>query len=177
MAGIIDTYAKSLYEVVLDEQKQTKEMLEQLAVVNQVFAENKEVYKLIATPILNKSERIDILDKLLGGKVDVLLLNFLKVLLENHKIGELPKVVKAFKGIYNRDNNILEVVAVTAKPLSENQREKLLEKLNKDTGKEIELSQKIDPSILGGLILKVENKEINASVRERLNDISRLIRA
>jgi F-type H+-transporting ATPase subunit delta len=76
-----------------------------------------------------------------------------------------------FRARYNEKMNILEVTAVTAEPLSARLREKLVDKLGKVTGKKIVLSEKTDKSIIGGIVLRYANTEIDSSVKTRLDKL------
>lgn len=176
MAEVDFTYAVSLFELAKEENKE-KQVFDQLQAVSDSFKQNPDIYKLIATPALSKEERVDVVDKVLKDKVDPMVVNFVKVLVSNQRINSFNETVKAYKEHYQKVNNIVNVVVTTAKPLSDTQREKLLEKLKVQVQKPVELTEVIDLNIMGGIVLKIDNKEINASVKERLNDISKAIRA
>ena len=103
-------------------------------------------------------------------------LNFLKILTEKGYIRHFTGCCNAFKRQYNQDNGILEVTAVTAAPLSDELRRKLSDKLSTISGKTIDLTCRVDPSTLGGVRLDWDGKQLDGTVRRRLDDIRDILR-
>lgn len=107
------------------------------------------------------------------------LVNFLKILCEAGILPELPACARAYRDRYNQDHNILEVTAVSAVALDESARSRLQEKLQRITGKTITLTEKVDPSVLGGLRLDLGGTRLDGTVQGRLerlrNEISGVV--
>lgn len=114
-----------------------------------------------------EKERCALLDKAFEG-AHPYLVNFLKLLCEENLIWELPGVLRAYRDRYNEDNGILEVTAVSAVALAAPAREKLLAKLQKMTGKNVVLTETVDPSVLGGLRLDMGGKRLDGTVQRHL---------
>lgn len=167
-------YGESLYELARDEQVLT-EMLDQLHMVKELFRANPEYVKLLSLPGIPKKERCDIVNESFGGKVNQYLLNFMKILVENGTIREISGCEDAFRRRYYEDNGITAVTAVSAAPISDELCEKLKTKLSAATGKTIELSVKIDPSLLGGIRLEMDGKRLDGTVRSRLDDVRKTL--
>ena len=175
MTQAANTYAQALYDRAKDEGL-GKTVLEELSVLKTVFAENPEYSKLLSAPDLPKQERCNILDEAFRGKVHPYVLNFLKILTEKGYIRQFPACCEAYRGFYNEDNGILVVKAVSAVALSAQQIEKLTAKLEATTGKKIDLHCSVDAATLGGLRLSYDGKQVDGTVRNRLDSIGKLLK-
>ena len=168
MTELAKRYGGSLYELAAEENL-TDELLQQLrTAVNSIEAE-PQYLRLLSTPSVPKKERCALLDEALApGGVHRYLLNFLKLLCEEDLLGELPGCLRAYQDRYNVDHNILEVTAVSAIALTAPSREKLLAKLQKMTGKNIVLTETVDPAVLGGLRLDMDGTRLDGTVQRHL---------
>ena len=175
MAQAANTYAQALYDLAKDEGL-GKTVLEELSVLKTVFSENPEYSKLLSAPDLPKQERCNILDEAFRGKVHPYVLNFLKILTEKDCIRTFPDCCDAYRGFYNEDNGILVVKAVSAVALSEAQKQKLTEKLSAITGKTIDLQCSVDAAQLGGLRLNYDGKQVDGTVKNRMDAIGKLLK-
>lgn len=169
------TYGEALYELAREEGVD-EEILAQMELAVELFAENPQYPDLLSLPSLPKEERCGILDESLRASVHPYLLNFLKILVEHGTIRQLPGCEEAYRLRYNDDHGILEVTAVTAVPLDEELREKLHSRLEQKTGKRVRLRTKVDPAVLGGVRLETEGRLLDGTVRSRLDDIQALLR-
>lgn len=115
----------------------------------------------------SQKERCALLDKAFEG-AHPYLASFLKLLCEEDLLGELPGCLRAYQDRYNVDHNILEVTAVSAIALTAPSREKLLAKLQKMTGKNIVLTETVDPAVLGGLRLDMDGTRLDGTVQRHL---------
>ncbi len=171
--GIV--YSQALYSLTKEEGC-SNTVLEQLQTLAQAFEEEPAFVRLLSAPNLSKEERCGILDESFRGRVQPYVLNFLKILTEKGYIRYFGDCCKAYRQVYNEDNGILEVTAVTAVPLDVAQKEKLTEKLRALTGKVIDLTQKIDPACLGGMRLDYDGKRVDDTVAHRLDSIRALLK-
>ena len=172
MTEVAKTYGDALYDLSVEE-KLSDEMLEEVNALSDAFMENPDFIKLLSTPALGKSERLAVLDNSFGGKVHAHVLNFMKILIENGTIGEFSGCAAQFRSRYNKDHNIEEVTAVTAVALSQELTDKLVAKLETMTGKKVVLTNKVDPSILGGIRLQMEGTQLENSVQHQLELLRR----
>ena len=170
MTEAANVYGQALYELARDEGLAPR-ILGELNVLNASFAQEPVFVQLLASPTVPKQERCQIIDSSLRSQVHPYVLNFLKILTEKGYIRHFDRCCIAFKRQYNQDNGIMEVTAVTAAPLSAELRRKLEAKLSNLTGKTIDLSCRVDPGILGGVRLDWDGKQLDGTVRRRLDDI------
>ena len=175
MTEVGSVYGESLYELAKDESL-GKLIGEQLAVLQQSFRQEPDFIRLLSSPSLTKAERCQILDDSFRGSVHPYLLNFLKILTEKGYMRYFSDCCDSFAALYNQDNGILPVTAVTAVALSGAQAEKLTEKLAKITGKHIELSNRIDPSCLGGVRLDYDGQRLDDTVSHRMDTIRDMLK-
>ena len=170
MTQVGSVYAQALYDLAQSEGL-SEPILKELDVLRQSFAAEPEFIKLMNSPALSKQERCRILDDSFRGKVQPYVLNFLKILTEKGYMRHFSHCCDAYRELYNRDNGILPVTAVTAVPLTEDQHHRLSQKLHTITGKTIELHNRIDPTCLGGVRLDYDGKRLDDTVAHRLDAI------
>ena len=175
MTEVGTVYGESLYELAKDESI-AQSMGEQLKVLKSCFQQEPDFIRLLSSPSLTKAERCQILDDSFRGNVHPYLLNFLKILTEKNYIRFFSDCCDAYTQRYNQDNGILSVTAVTAVALSDAQTQKLTDKLSQITGKHIDLSNRIDPSCLGGVRLDYDGKRLDDTVSNRLDTIRDLLK-
>ena len=161
-------YARALFDLA-QEENCAAVFLEQLQVLDAAFFEEPDFLRLLANPGITKAERCKILDESFRDRVHLYVLNLLKLLTENGDILAFSDCVKQFRGYYNEANGILCVLAVSAVALTQQQAEKLQQKLEAVTGKKVQLEMKLDPTCLGGLRLDYDGKRIDGTVKNRLD--------
>ena len=175
MTGVGANYAQALYSLAKDEGEQTQ-ILGQLGCLDEAFSAEPDFLRLLATPSLSKDERVRIIDESFRDKVHPYVLNFMKLLTEKGYARQFCDCAKAYKQLYNEDNGIVTVRAVTAVKLTVQQQEKLLEKLQQVTGKKVELQTKVDPACMGGIRLDYDGKQVDGTVKNRLDSIGALLK-
>ena len=167
-------YGGSLYDLAAEEGLETR-ILGELEEVNALFKANPDYLHLLSTPSIPKKERCGLLDEALRGQVHLYVLNFLKILCEKGTLRELSGCARAYRIRYNQAHGILEATAISAVPLTEQQRAALHAKLESLTGKTIDLKTKVDAKVLGGIRLDIEGTELDGTVKNRLASLRRSI--
>ena len=174
MTQVGNVYGEALYDLArsegLDEQ-----ILSELTALNVSFAQEPTFLRLLAAPNVSKEERCRIIDSSFRDKVHPYVLNFLKILTEKGYPRHFSDCCDAYRVHYNADHGILPVKAVSATPLTEDQSVRLCEKLSKITGKTIELTNRVDPDVLGGIRLDYDGKRLDDTVSHRLESIRNML--
>ena len=170
MTEVGSVYGESLYELAKDESL-GKVIGEQLAVLQESFRQEPDFVRLLSSPNLTKVERCQILDDSFRGKVHPYVLNFLKILTEKGYMRYFSDCCDAYTALFDQDNGILRVDAVSAVALSQQQADKLKQKLARITGKEIVLRNRINPAVLGGVRLDYDGQRLDDTVSHRLDAI------
>lgn len=172
MASIIsERYALSLYEVAKEEKK-APAIFEELTAVAGIFRENPDLMKVLLTPSIQFSDKKQTLENVFSGRIDAFLLNFLMLITEKGRAGLLFEMAESYKDLYYFEEGICEVLAITAAPMTQELSEKLRTKMCAVTGKKVVLRTKTDPALLGGIVVKVDNKQIDTSVKTRLEELA-----
>ena len=175
MTSVGTVYAQALYSLAKDEGC-SEAVLKEMAVLRESFAAEPDFLRLLAAPNLSKEERCAILDGSFRDKVNPYLLNFMTILTEKGYMRYFADCCKAYRHSYNQDHGILEVTAVTALALTDDQTCRLTEKLAKVTGKTIDLHNRVDPGVLGGVRLDYDGKRLDDTVSHRLDSIGALLK-
>ena len=175
MTEIGSVYGDALYELAKEEGL-TESVGAQLRLLQDSFRQEPDFIRLLSAPNLTKAERCQILDDSFRGKVEPYLLNFLKILTEKGYMRYFSDCTDAYTERYNQDNGILSVTAVTAVALSAEQADKLTGKLENITGKTIELVNRVDPGIYGGVRLDYDGQRLDDTVAHRLENIRNLLK-
>ena len=174
MTKTAKTYGGALYDLAKEEGL-CEELLGQLQIIAAVFKENPEYRKLLLEPSIPKEERRKLLDDAWQGRVHPYVLNFMKILCDNGTIGQFGDCAEAFRKRYHADEGIMEVRAVCAAELRSELQDKLRQKIERMTGKKIELTACVDESLIGGIRLELPNCQYDGSVQNHLREIERLL--
>ena len=175
MTEVASNYGQAMYDLARDE-NQSQAILEQLEALRVCFQDQPDFIRLLCAPNIPKEERVQLLDTSFRGKLHPYVLNFLKLLTEKGYMKHFSDCCKMYRQQFNKDNGIVPVTAFTAVPLSEELRAKLCAKLSTVTGKTIELDCRIDPETLGGVRLDFDGKQVDGTVRRRLEDIRSILK-
>ncbi len=170
MSKLAAVYAQSLFEIALEE-KADKEILEQTKVLESAFLQTPEFLKTLCAPMINKDEKVKLVNDVFNGKINTSLLNYIKVMVLRKDVNELKESFTVFEEKYNVYHNIEKVSVTTAISLSENAKEKLKKRLEEITNKTILLNTKIDEEVIGGMVIAFSDSEFDGTVNTRLKQL------
>jgi F-type H+-transporting ATPase subunit delta len=173
MEEIAEVYGRSLFEVA-SEHDRTDEIREQLGQVADALDANRDLAIFFFSPYFSTQEKKDGLVKLLDGASDTLI-NFLELLIEKHRMPAIFRIRRYYDTLWEQAHHILPVQIATAIALDEGVARQLGEQIEKTTGQRIELTQSVDPDILGGIVLRVGNSILDASIRNRLENLRKAV--
>lgn len=171
MTKLEQVYGGSLYALA-EEEGRTKEILQELRQISGLFRENPDYVQFLSTVSIAKEARCKALDEAFGGRVEPYVLNFMKLLCENGYMNRFDGCVKEYIRLYNRDNDIVQVCAVTAVPMGTELKEALREKLQAVLGKTVELESKVDKACVGGVRLELPDRRLDGTVKNRLDKLA-----
>ena len=176
MSNLSSSYASALFELSLEENI-LDSVMQQSAMLAQIVNSNEDFYKLLNAPTVTKEEKIALMDKVFGRQIDKRLLNFVKVMISRKETLRLKDSLKEFEDLYNAHNNIEKATAITAVPMSEELKNRLVEKLQAVTGKKIILTNKVDESCIGGVVLEMNDVQYNDSIAGKLNSLKQQLKS
>ncbi len=166
MKSLALTYAHSLFSLAEDEGLVEK-IYEELTGIAEIFSQNPDYEVLLDSPTIPVEKRFELIDEAFAPYMEYVV-NLIKILCEKRRIHILRDCAKEYDKLYYEKLGIKRVTAITATSLSDELREKLVKKLEAQWDAKIELTQKVDPSILGGIVLRTDNSQTDASVRTKL---------
>ena len=144
----------------------------ELAVIAEAFEKTPEFLRFLAVPGIKKEDKYRVLDNIFKENVSKETLNLLKVLVKNDRTGLFFEVKDKILENLEQHSKIMKVTVVTTRPLSELQISKIREKLELKFNKKVNLVNTVDRSVLGGILLKMGNTEIDYTLKNRLDSIA-----
>lgn len=167
---IASRYSKALFEYSSD-MKAIDEVHQEINVLLDIAKENTNFIKLLSNPVLKKNEKEEFLASF-SNQMSQPTQNFLKLLLEYGRFGNFVDIVTAYDALYNKSMNVAQGVAITAISLEKEELDRIAQAYAKKNNlNNLYLDNKVDPSILGGVVLQVGDKIIDGSIRTKLQKI------
>jgi len=170
--SVVDrVYANALFEAARDQNK-LEPVGEQLAQLVEAEREVPELRGLLRNPQLDPRARRAALEDVLEG-TDDLLRNFLLVLADKGRAGQLEEIAAEFERLVAEAEGIVHAQLTTAVELSDDEAGKLLQQIEQASGRKVEATRTVDPDLIGGIVLQVGSHRLDASVRGRLDRLRR----
>jgi ATP synthase F1 delta subunit len=173
MEEIAQVYARSLFEVA-KEQSKIDELREQVGQFADALADDQNLQVFFFSPYFSTAEKKEGLAKAVDG-ADPSLVNFLELLIENHRMPVIFRVRRAYDALWEEENRLLPVSVTSAVELDKKTVGQIGDRIAEQTGRKVELSAHVDPDILGGIVVRVGNQVLDASVRNRLEQLRRTV--
>ena len=173
MEEIASVYARSLFEVAREHGK-LDDVREQLGEFADALDGNQEMQVFFFSPYFSTQEKEDGLAKVVTG-ADPIIENFLKLLIEKHRVPTTFRIRRAFDELWREENKLLPVEVTSAIELDKKTVKQIGDRIGEETGRKIELTESVDPDILGGLVIRVGNSIIDASIRARLDSLRKQV--
>jgi F-type H+-transporting ATPase subunit delta len=175
-ASLAGRYASALFDLARD-QRQIDAVGRSLDSLNQALLDSKDFAELIASPLVSREEAgkaFAALAPQLG--LDPITTNFLGVLARNGRKNELRAVIRAFRRLAAEHRGEITAEVVTARPLNDDQVGALKQQLRSRAGRDVTIEAEVDPTILGGIVVKLGSQRIDASIRTKLNRLAQAMK-
>ena len=169
MEELARVYARSLFEVAKD-QGNLDAVREQLAQLATAFEQNRDLVVFFFSPYISSSEKKQALARLLDG-AEPIVMNFLELLIDNHRMPVISRVRAEYDRLWDEENRTLPVQITSAVPLDESTTASLGRTIGDRTGRRVVLAAHVDPEIIGGVVIRVGNSILDASIRTRLEHL------
>ena len=173
MEELAQVYATALFEVA-QEHDVIDDVREQLGQFADELDQNRDLQIFLFSPYFSSQEKKEGIGKIVDG-ADERFLNFLELLAERHRMPAIFRVRRAYDALWREENKLLPVTVTSAIELDEELVKGLGEKIEEQTGKKVELTSRVDPDVLGGLVLQVGNMVLDASIRNRLEQLRKQV--
>ena len=171
-ASLAGRYAIALFELARDE-RQLETVGASLRALKQALRDSEDLRTLVTSPLVSREESeraIAAASEALG--LDPLARNFVGVLARNRRLSQISNVIRAFEMLSAAHRGEVTAEVVSAHPLADDQVAALKDRLKARTGRDIAVDLSVDPTILGGLVVKVGSEMIDGSIRTRLNTLA-----
>ena len=162
-------YSKAIFQIA-KESNNLPNIKDDMDSIISAHESSEDFKKLINNTLINYSDRKEILSTVIS-KMNEKTNNLIDLLITNKRLSILYDIAHGFNDIYNRENNIERATVITATPISDKIKTQVLKKIQTLSNKSIEIENIIDETILGGFILRYENREYNASFSQRLSKL------
>jgi len=164
-------YAKSLLGLAV-EQNSVEDTLQDVTMLESICRQSREFLNMLRSPVIKADKKQQIIDAVVGGKIHKLTEAFIKLLVNKGREENLPEIAGSFISQYKEMKNIKTAKLTTATPVNGNIKEAIRQKvLAGMPGVEIELHEEVNPELIGGFVLQVDDKLIDASIRRDLQDV------
>jgi F-type H+-transporting ATPase subunit delta len=173
MEEIAEVYARSLFEVAREHDK-LDVVREQLGAFADVLADDRELSVFLFSPYFSTEEKRDGLRRVVVD-ADPTVMNFLVLLIEKHRMPVVFRIRREYDRLWERENNVLPVEITSAIELDEQTVKGIGDRIGRQTGQHVELTARVAPEILGGVVLRVGNQILDASIRNRLERLRRQV--
>ena len=175
-ASLAGRYAAALFDLA-EERKSVREVEESLDRLRAAMDESEELRALTGSPVLSRATQADAIAGV-AQSLDLhpLVRNVLGVMAANRRLAKIPAMLRAFSAMASAHRGEIEAEVVSAHPLDDAQLDSLRAQLRKRVGSEVSVSTRVDPDILGGLVVKIGSQMIDSSIRTRLNSLSQAMK-
>jgi F-type H+-transporting ATPase subunit delta len=173
MEEIAEVYARALFEVARDNDVLDR-VHDELGQFADALTEDRNLQVFLFSPYFSSEEKKDGITRIVSD-ADERLVNFLQLLAERHRMPALFRIRRSFDSMWAEENKLLPVTVTSAVELDENLVQEIGKSIEDQTGRRVELSSKVDPDVLGGLQVRVGNMVLDATVRNRLEQLRKQV--
>jgi F-type H+-transporting ATPase subunit delta len=173
MEEIAEVYARALFEAA-KEHDVLDRVHDELGEFADVLADNRDLQVFLFSPYFTSEEKKDGMARIVSD-ADERLVNFLQLLAERHRMPVLFRIRRDFDAMWAEENRLLPVTVTSAVELDERLLREIGDRIEEQTGRRVELSSNVDPDVLGGLIVRVGNMVLDASIRNRLESLRKQV--
>ena len=171
MAGMAGRYAAALFELAKD-QRQIERVEADVKTFQAMLDSSEDLRRLVRSPVIPADGQLRALTTLLGkAGISGLTSNFIKLLTRNRRLFAVADILRTFRALLARERGEVNADVATAHALTPAQMQVLSDSLKASIGKNVQIHTRVDPNLLGGLIVKVGSRMIDSSLRTKLNNL------
>jgi F-type H+-transporting ATPase subunit delta len=168
--SIAHVYSKAILELA-EQQGEADSLLEELQGLVEYLGRNPELEQFLASPLVDDEDRSRVLEKAFRGQTSDLLLDSLQVVNRKGRLSLLRSIVEGYRSEHRKLRGMVEARVRTAVPLTEALRARVRESVARHTGRQPVLIEKVDPALIGGIIIDVGDEKIDGSVSNKLREL------
>jgi F-type H+-transporting ATPase subunit delta len=167
---VASRYAKSLIDLAIAT-RQLDEVHKDMQLINEVCTNNHDFVLMLESPIIKTDKKMAIFKKIFDGKISATTLAFLNIIATKRREGYIDDIARSFDDQFKAYMGITKAIITTAVPLDSSTKKKIMELVKNNAKGEVELTEKIDKSLIGGFVLKVNDQQVDTSIKRKLNDL------
>jgi F-type H+-transporting ATPase subunit delta len=171
VSGIAGRYASALFELASDAM-QIPAVGKDLARFDDLIAGSADLEHLVKSPAFSAEQQVSAVSAVLAkAKINGLAANFIKLVASKRRLFAIRGMITAYNALADRRAGVVKAEVTVAEKLSDKNRKAVVEALNSVTGKNVSILEKVDPSLIGGIIVKMGSRMVDSSVRTKLNSL------
>ena len=175
-ASLAGRYATALFELARDE-RQLEAVAASLATVRQALSESEDFRELTSSPLISREQATGAMTATAQAmRLDPITANFLGVVAQNRRLSQLPQIIRAFNMLAAAHRGETTAEVTSAHPLTDDQIAALKNNLKTCLGRDVAVDLSVDPTILGGLVVKIGSQMIDGSIRTKLNTLAQAMK-
>jgi F-type H+-transporting ATPase subunit delta len=164
---VVQRYSRALFNLEGSKQKRLELLLGLLHVCRQT----PKLITCLTSPLVSKKDKVALIEQAIGSKEDEKLFAFFSLIIDSHRSKFIPAIIEDYRKRVNESLGLIEIILRTAVPIDANEKERFRTKLESLHKRPVQIKEKVDPSIIGGVILAYGNKMIDFSIRGRLETL------
>ncbi len=167
---VAKVYSQALFQIGL-EQDSLESFLSELKIITKTCTDYPEFYDILRSPKVRTDEKKKVVDEVFSAHQSQEMTNFIKIILDKRRIRELMAIAREFENLIDHHKGIVKAIAYTTKPLDNEEIERLQKKISEMSGKQIELINKIDENLIGGVLIKLGDRVIDGTLKGKLDKL------
>ncbi len=172
LQGIAGAYAEAVLDLAAKNQEE-ETVLKELQLINVVFASDKDMQIVINHPAIRANQKKEVLKTVFSGKISILTDNLINLLADKRRLDLLPFIESGYRELLNQRKNIVSATLTCSEPMADNNVANIKAQLTEHLGKRLELEVKVDPSLIGGVVLRLGDQVIDGSLKGRLKALEK----
>ncbi len=174
MNSVAQEYGTALF-MLASEEDNVAEYRDSLAVLKRAFDDEPEYFLFISSPSIPLTGRLQSITEVFGGKINEKVLSFILLLCEKSRLHCFGEALRIFEALYDESKRILNITVKSAFPLSDEQKKRLVEKLEQKHKRKVDAKYLVDTALLGGIIIEADDTVIDGSLRHRMQQLKEVI--
>ncbi len=173
MEELAEVYSRALFQAARDADK-LDVVHDQVGEFADALEQNRDLSVFFFSPYFSTEEKKEGLDKVLDG-ADEIVRNFLELLIEKHRMPAVYRIRRAYDGLWEEENKLLPVEVTSAIELDRDTVKQIGDRIGERTGRRVQLESRVDPDILGGIVVRVGDRILDASIANRLESLRKQV--
>ncbi len=165
-------YSNALIETAIEDNK-TSKVYEDLVFISETIKSNEMLKNALLNPVVTMNDKKEIAERLFSVHVEKVTMDFVLLLIDNNRLDILNEVINQYSASYNKYNNIEKPVVISAVELNDEQKNRIIQKLEYKLSKKVEPEYTIKPDIIGGLVIEIGDKTIDCSLKTKFDTMKK----